>query len=257
MNFLYIVFFKKTNTTIMKKAIFLILSSIILAFPYVLSQDVYEPRNVVNLGLGGLGLGNISLNYERTFTDSRAASLTAGLLVPRKLPSFIYDILSEEIDLEADNKISGFYIMPEYRFYPSYKIAPEGFYIAPFLRFNYYTLNMSGDFDDITADINGKFTGFGGGVQFGMHWIIKERISIDFYMAGIGFYYDNVSMRFESDDPDVNWDILRNDIEVDVKGIPVLGEKTEFEVKEGEYVDAKSSFLFPGLRCGVSVGIVF
>jgi hypothetical protein len=241
----------------MKKAIFLILPFIIFTFSLVLSQDVNEPKNVVNLGLGGLALGNISLNYERTFSDSRAASLTAGLLVPRKLPSFIYDIISDEIALEADNKISGFYIMPEYRFYPSYKIAPEGFYIAPFLRLNYYTLSMSGDFDDITADINGKFTGFGGGVQFGMHWVIKERISIDFYMAGIGFYYDNVSMRFESDDPDVDWDILSNDIEVDVKGVPVIGEKTEFEVKHGEYVDAKSSFLFPGFRSGLSIGIVF
>ena len=229
----------------------------VLALPNVIAQDVYKKKNVVNLGLGGLALGNVSLNYERTFSDSRAASLTAGVLVPRKLPTFIYDIIAEEVDLEADNKISGFFIMPEYRFYPSYKIAPEGFYIAPFLRLNYNTLNMSGDFDEITADIKGKFTGFGGGVQFGMHWVIKEKVSIDFYMAGIGLYYDNVSMRFESDDPDVNYDELGNDIEVDIKGIPLIGEKTEIEVKHGEYVDAKSSFLFPGFRSGISIGIVF
>jgi hypothetical protein len=242
----------------MKKSLSFILVCTVLAIANVIAQDVYEKRNVMNLGLGGLALGNVSLNYERTFTDSRAASITAGLLIPRKLPTFIYDILAEEINLEADNKLSGFFIMPEYRFYPSYKIAPEGFYIAPFLRFNNYALEISGDFDDVTADIKGKFTGFGGGVQFGMHWIIKERVSIDFYMAGLGLYYDNLSLRFEPDDPgSVDWDELSNDIEVDVTGIPVMGEKTEIEVKHGEYVDAKSSFLFPGFRCGVSIGIVF
>jgi hypothetical protein len=240
----------------MKKSLSFILLCVVLTLTNVIAQDVYERKNVVNLGLGGLALGNISLNYERTFSDSRAASLTAGLLIPRKLPSLIYDNISEEGNWDADNKLSGFFIMPEYRFYPTYKIAPEGFYIAPFLRFNSYTLDISGDFDDVTADIKGKFTGFGGGVQFGMHWVIKERVSIDFYMAGIGLYYDNVSMRFESDDPDVNYDDLGNDVEVDIEGIPVIGEKTEIEVGD-DYVDAKSSFLLPGFRSGLSIGIVF
>jgi hypothetical protein len=240
----------------MKKSLSFILLCLVLTLTNVIAQDVYERKNVVNLGLGGLALGNVSLNYERTFSDSRAASLTAGLLIPRKLPSLIYDNISEEGNWDADNKLSGFFIMPEYRFYPTYKIAPEGFYIAPFLRFNSYTLDISGDFDDVTADIKGKFTGFGGGVQFGMHWVIKERVSIDFYMAGIGLYYDNVSMRFESDDPDVNYDDLGNDVEVDIEGIPVIGEKTEIEVGD-DYVDAKSSFLLPGFRSGLSIGIVF
>ena len=242
----------------MKKSLSFILLFVILTLSNVVAQDVYEQKNVVNLGLGGLALGNVSLNYERTFSDSRAASLTAGLLVPRKLPSFIYDNISEEGNWDADNKLSGFFIMPEYRFYPTYKIAPEGFYIAPFLRLNYYTLDISGDFDNVTADIKGKFTGFGGGVQFGMHWVIKERVSIDFYLAGIGLYYDNLSLRFESDDPDVDYNELGNDVEVDVTGIPLIGEKTEVTVSDNnDYVDAKSSFIFPGFRTGISIGIVF
>jgi len=240
----------------MKKSIFFILFCVILTISSSIAQTVTEPKNVLNLGLGGLAFGNVSLNYERTFSDSRAASLTAGVLVPRKLPSYIYDNISEEDNWDADNKLSGFYIMPEYRFYPSYKIAPEGFYIAPFLRLNYYTLDISGDFDDVTADIKGKFTGFGGGVQFGMHWVIKEKVSIDFYMAGIGLYYDKLSLRFESDDPDVDYDELGRDVEVDVTGIPLIGEKTEIEVGD-DYVDATSSFLFPGFRSGLSIGIVF
>ncbi len=222
----------------------------------VTAQDITEHKNVVNLGLGGLALGNVSLNYERTFSDSRSASLTAGFLVPRNLPSFIYDNLSDEDNWDADNKLSGFFIMPEYRFYPSYKIAPEGFYIAPFLRLNHYTLDIGGDFDDITANIKGKIMGFGGGVQFGMHWVIKERVSIDFYLAGLGFFYNSISLRFESDDPDVDYDELRGNVEVDINGIPVIGERTEIEVGD-DYVDAKASFMFPGFRSGISIGIVF
>jgi hypothetical protein len=239
----------------MKKYLLLVLicTSIILTG---LAQDITEHKNVINLGLGGLALGNVSLNYERTFSDSRAASLTAGFLVPKKLPSFIYDNISEEGNWDADNKLSGFFVMPEYRFYPSYKIAPEGFYIAPFLRLNHYTLDIGGDFDDVTAEITGKLIGIGGGVQFGMHWVIKEKVSIDFFMAGLGLYYDKISLRFESDDPDVNYDDFGDDVEVDINGIPIIGEKTEIEVGD-DYVDASASFLFPGFRSGISIGIVF
>jgi hypothetical protein len=221
-----------------------------------LAQDITEHKNVINLGLGGLAIGNVSLNYERTFSDSRAASLTAGFLVPRNLPSVIYDNISEEGNWDADNKLSGFFVMPEYRFYPSYKIAPEGFYIAPFLRLNHYTLDIGGDFDDVTAEITGKIVGIGGGVQFGMHWVIKERVSIDFFMAGLGLYYDIISLRFESDDPDVDYNDLGDDVEVDINGIPLIGEKTEIEVGD-DYVDGSASFVFPGFRSGISIGIVF
>ena len=195
----------------MKKSIFYILLFISLPFINITGQDSFISRkNVINLGLGGLPIGNVALNYERIFSDSRAAALTAGVLIPRKLPSFITDNLGEETNLEADNKIQGLFIMPEYRFYPTYKIAPEGFYIAPFMRFNYYSLELSGDFDDITADYKGRLIRIGGGVQFGMHWIIKERVSIDFFLAGLGLYYNDVSLRFESDDPDVDYDELRD-----------------------------------------------
>ena len=240
----------------MKKSLLLVLFCTLIALTNVVAQNIVEHKNVVNLGLGGLALGNVSMNYERTFGESRAASLTAGFLVPRKLPSFIYDNISDEGNWDADNKLSGFFVMPEYRFYPTYKVAPEGFYIAPFLRLNYYTLDIGGDFDNITADIKGKLTGIGGGVQFGMHWVIKERVSIDFFLAGIGLYYNNISLRFESDDPGVNYDDLGTDVEVDINGIPLIGEKTEIEVGDN-YVDAKASFLFPGFRSGISIGIVF
>ena len=63
-------------------------------------------------------------------------------------------------------------------------------------------------------------------------------------------------MRFESDDPSVNYDELRGNVEVDITGIPVIGEKTEIEVGD-DYVDATSSFIFPGFRSGVSIGIIF
>ena len=244
----------------MKKSLLFVLIFALIPLINVTSQtnvvNVTSQKNVVNLGLGGLALGNVALNYERNLSDSRAVSLNTGFLIPRKLPSVIYDALIEEINIDADNKISGFFIMPEYRFYPTYKIAPEGFYIAPFIKFNYYTLDLRGDFNDVTADIKGKYTAIGGGVQFGMHWIIKERVSIDFYLAGPGLYYDNLSLRLESDDPDVDYDGFGGDVDADISGVPLIGEKTEIEIGD-DYVDATSKFIFPGFRTGVSLGIVF
>lgn len=239
----------------MKKSLFIISFLSMITLINVTGQ--FEKKNVINLGLGGLAAGNIAMNYEWVYSESRAVSLNAGVLIPHKLPSFIFDILSEEINLHSENKMAGFFIMPEYRFYPSYKIAPEGFYIAPFMKLNYYTVELGGDFNNVTADIAGKFIAFGGGVQFGMHWIIKERVSIDFFMAGPGIFYDNVTLRFESDDPDVDYDELGGDVDVDISGVPVIGDKTEIHVEPNEYVDAKSKFIFPGFRTGISLGIVF
>ena len=45
---------------------------------------IIDKKNVVNLGLGGLAAGNIAMNYERIFNESRAASLNVGVLIPRK-----------------------------------------------------------------------------------------------------------------------------------------------------------------------------
>jgi hypothetical protein len=74
-------------------------------------------------------------------------------------------------------KLSGFGITPEYRVYLSQSPAPNGFYVAPFVR--YYSYDLS---SDDTAD-KATLSSFGGGVVVGRQWVFKERVTFDMFIG--------------------------------------------------------------------------
>jgi len=101
----------------------------------------------------------------------------------------------------GDTDLSGFAITPEYRFYLSErKEAMEGFYVAPFLRYQNLTLKDT----YTTYNSNGNGTGtqtnkasldtFGGGILIGHQWIFKQRFSLDTFL---GPSYNGGSIKYE------------------------------------------------------------
>ncbi|GIV35991.1 MAG: hypothetical protein KatS3mg032_0370 [Cyclobacteriaceae bacterium] len=89
---------------------------------------------------------------------------------------------------EDGDRFSGFGITPEYRFYLSETEAPEGVYIAPFLR--YQSLKLEDDFGS-----KGTYSGFGGGLILGKQWIFKEKVVLDVF---IGPSYSSGTVKIES-----------------------------------------------------------
>lgn len=77
----------------------------------------------------------------------------------------------------GDTKFSGFGITPEYRFYLSESEAPEGVYLAPFVRYQNFKLTEESTNSDGTLGL------FGGGLVIGKQWIFKERISLDIFLG--------------------------------------------------------------------------
>jgi opacity protein-like surface antigen len=73
-------------------------------------------------------------------------------------------------------KLRGFGITPEFRYYASPdKGAMNGFYLAPFARYQNYTL---------TEDANkGTFSSIGGGLLIGNQWMLKGGINIDLFIG--------------------------------------------------------------------------
>ena len=100
----------------------------------------------------------------------------------------------------GDTDLSGFAITPEYRFYLSEKKeAMEGFYVAPFLRYQNLTLKATYD----AYNSNGTTTQqtekasldtFGGGILVGHQWIFKQRFSLDTFL---GPSYNGGSIKYE------------------------------------------------------------
>jgi hypothetical protein len=79
----------------------------------------------------------------------------------------------------GDTKIDGFGITPEYRIYLSQSPAPNGFYVAPFLRYvNFKAENKTDNSTD-----KATVTQFGGGVVVGRQWVFKERVTFDLFIG--------------------------------------------------------------------------
>jgi hypothetical protein len=75
-----------------------------------------------------------------------------------------------------DTKLRGFGITPEYRFYLSQsKEAPQGFFVAPFVRYESLNLSTNSARDEATLST------FGGGVLIGGQWIFSNIISLDIF----------------------------------------------------------------------------
>lgn len=94
---------------------------------------------------------------------------------------------------------SGFALTPEYRFYLSEKhVALEGFYIAPFVRYQYLSMSGTGyQYDSQSGsstyhDYQASLNAFGLGATVGRHWIFKQRFSLDIF-TGPGYTFSSVS----------------------------------------------------------------
>lgn len=110
-----------------------------------------------------------SFFYERKLND--ASSLQLGGLVTH------WGI--------GDTKISGFAFTPEYRRYLSDgKQGMEGFYVAPFVRFQQLGLSSTSS-DDNGTPLTAKATlnTLGGGLVVGHQWLFQRRITLDTFFG--------------------------------------------------------------------------
>lgn len=213
----------------------------------------YSQENVVKVGLGGLVFGNLKAGYERIISDNQSLTINAGMLIPRELPGFI-EIDSELEDI--DSELSSFSLSAEYRFYTGDNVAPRGFYLAPYARLNNFSFKFNDVYDGNEATVDSDFSTLGIGLQLGYQWVISDLVTIDWYFFGLGLDRDVYSAKFTSDEQGFDYAELEEDIRTEVEDIPIIGKNFELETGD-DYVKCETSFLFPGLRAGLSIGIIF
>ena len=138
------------------------------------ASSAQAQQHVIKLNLFSPIVRTVSGFYENAFSETTSAQL-----------GFFYTGTS--ID---DTKFSGFGITPEIRFYLSETTAPEGFYAAPFIRYQNF------DLTDESTDSRATLNNFGGGLLIGKQWIFKERIALD---AFIGPSYVSGSLKVKSE----------------------------------------------------------
>ena len=223
-----------------------------LVFLFTCSSLVAQ-KNAIKIGGGGLFYGKYSLKYERVVADNKSFQMSFGLLPSRSLPS---DINEDFDDLNLDNKLSGYSLSPEFRFYTGKKGAPRGFYIAPYFRMSEYKFEFGSTFDDVKTKVDGSYFTVGAGAQLGVHWIISKRISLDWYFIGLGADHNTLKVDFYAQESGIDFEEFEDDINKELSDLPFIGDKVETEGGE-DYVKVKTPFWAPGIRTGFSIGIVF
>ena len=125
----------------------------------VASQVFAQKGNVLKINIFSPIARTFNMQYERKVSGS--SSLQLG---------FYYSGFSI-----SDTKFSGFGLTPEYRFYLSDTEAPQGVYIAPFVRYQNFSVSNGPN--------KGTLTTVGGGLIIGKQWIFKEKVALDIFLG--------------------------------------------------------------------------
>jgi len=157
----------------MKKGIFVII------FFTILNIANGQVKNAIKFNIFSPIVRTGSFFYERTLTES--SSLNFGFLFTK-------------IGV-GDTDFSGWALTPEYRFYLSETAAPHGFYVAPYLRYQQFSLTHENSYD--AAYSKADMTGYGGGLLVGRQWVFKQRVTFDLF---IGPSYTSADLKVKSGD---------------------------------------------------------
>ena len=154
----------------------------------LLAGAAHAQTNVVKLDIFQPIVSTIALSFEHKLSEASSFQLgVAGTF------GFKEDYSS--FNNNNGRSTSGFAITPEYRFYLSEKHpAMEGFYVAPFLRFQYLsqTGTTNGYNQNTPKPYEASLTAFGLGATVGRHWIFKQRFSLDLFV-GPGYTFTSIS----------------------------------------------------------------
>jgi hypothetical protein len=147
---------------------------------------------VIKMNLSQLAFRNLSFQGEFAFHPKISVAIGFSRLLERDLPGAFYD----EMEYFSWPSFGGYAVTPELRFYPGgseTKPAPNGFYIAPYLRYANYHVTQTITYQEkpgsqvYTGEVKSTYGGFNGGLMIGYQWIIAEHFSIDLWIIGFGY----------------------------------------------------------------------
>lgn len=179
------------------------MKKLIVAVAFFACTSALAQNTAIKLNLLSPVLRTINVSFEQGVSEKSSAQL-----------GFFYTGVSI-----GDLLYRGIGITPEFRFHVTGDNAIDGFYVAPFLR--YQSLKLS--YEDDTNDDSATLSTFGGGLLIGNQWVMGERITLDIF---IGPSYNTGKVKAEAD-------------------------------SSSETFDVSGSFNGFGVRTGITLGIAF
>ncbi len=239
------------------------LLTVVAAILLLFVSDLKAQDNVVKLGVPALLGGRFNLSYERVLDSKKSVQVTFGALIPRKTPGFFTtsDTIANNFDV-LSGKWNSMGLTGQMRFYvKDKKEAPAGFYVAPYVGYNRHSMKFDaqyerGDASNANVDFDVTYQNIDFGVLLGTQWIINEKFSIDFNYFGIGLGRNAFKFKYTSDDPDVNYEEIKAEVDEAFVDVPIIGNKIKTTVTD-DSVTAKFGMFLPALRMSLSMGYAF
>jgi hypothetical protein len=257
----------------MKKILLSVLLAASIVIPSLSQSDTNGTerfdKNVLKVNLTGLLFSNYSFQYERML--SRKISLALSVRTQPKGPipatGFVEGLIDDpETFAELERlRLGNFALTPEVRFYLGKKSGPRGFYVAPFMRYSKFQIEVA-DFEyavtenvngqDITEtrtlNLNGDIKGITGGLMFGSQWRLGRSVYLDWWIIGGSFGSSSGMITVNTPLNTEEQDAIRQ--ELNSLEIPLLDYTVEVSG-----TGAKMNFQgpFASLTGGLSLGIKF
>jgi hypothetical protein len=228
---------------------------LLIVFMFISSVG-FTQENVIKLGILGVTYGDFALSYERLITPKSALNVTFGYLNPKVsiVGSDYSGTSNDEVGLRE--LYDGFHTSVDYKFYVGKKVAPKGFYLAPYLRYAGYKFLMIDEIDKVYFNVNSHISSVGLGFQMGYHWIVYDKISIDWYFLGIGVEYIMPKLVYTTDRTNFNYSSIVDNVVAVFDGWNYFQKR----LKTNPSIDnmtAKLPTFFPGIKTGLTIGYAF
>lgn len=226
-------------------------------------------KNVLKIDPVKLILGGINLSYERVITHKTSINIRAKYhslgFIERTIGD--YSTSGDNYTFKLINKpdFYSFGVDAEYRFYLNRKNVSRGFYVAPYGRYLNYTAKFEGEYTGMISQklttINGEIkptlTIKGVGAQIGVHWLLKNHVSIDWGIAGLELDRYNFGVSIKSDAINNALDQYASDLKNIVGGFNSFLVKKLTNIAIDRCLNPDVSFWMVGCKGFFTIGYSF
>jgi hypothetical protein len=203
--------------------------------------------------------GKANLRGEWAYAPKKSLSLLLAIPRPTPAPAFVADKLDLNDAANATtNRFTSFGAILEHRFYLG-ENALRGFYLAPYGRFNNFsvdrtTLNAENQYK---TSVKGTIGGLGLGAAAGVQMRLGDFLTLDATFVGLDVKWLRGSLTYSSDNPENGLAAFRDKVQETVGDIPFVGSKLSANI-EGNAVKVRAPGLpMPAYRFNLSLNFVF
>lgn len=215
------------------------------------SLQAHTQIRVAKVSLSSAAIGALGVSFEKV--RDKQYSWQVGIVYRPNYSGPDYFLIGKSFNFElTESSSTGWAFHLEHRSYTSKaRQQPVKPYIALYVQHHLLGLQAKYRKESFDYAFNADWNCTTLGVQYGVQWILNERLSFDWTMLGFGIGYNSLSGSAQTDPSS-----SVGEFEEQLSSIPRIGKRFGLEGKEGRYV-FDEDFTGVSLRFALRLGYLF